>query len=194
MGRGRSPEDLGHVSCDGLLTERPGGRHAVMAVGDVVVAVQPVDLDGWKLSSLTQRHGNGLEAPAAPPVGREEVAVELAVGAVCGADDVPQKDLLFFRVARPAQPQKGRLLQGGQVEPVWLPMQRRRDAMALVLSACLVEGVLGVQPGTGQLGRGTVGSGQVGDPRARTRQPGSRIPRHRSAGSAPWPTVGSRTS
>jgi hypothetical protein len=109
---------------------------------------QPVNLDGWKLSSLTQRRSNGLEAPAAPFVGGEEVAVELAVGAVGGADNVPQKDLLLFRVARPAQSQSGRLLQGGQVEPVRLPVQRRRDAMALLLSACLVEGVPGVQPGT----------------------------------------------
>src|SRR5215208_4632089 len=119
-----------------------------MAVGNVVAAVQPVDLDGGKLPSLTQGHGDGLEAPAAPLVGGEEVAVELAVGAVGGADDVPQEDLLLARVARPAQAQRGRLPQGGQVEPVWLPMQRRCQAMALVPPACLVEGVLGVQPGT----------------------------------------------
>src|SRR4030095_15058735 len=97
---GGSSEDLGHVSCDGLFAERPGGRDAVMAVGDVVAAVQPVDLDGWKLSSLTQRHGDGLEAPSAPLVGGQEVAVELAVGAVRGADDVPQGGLLISRVAR----------------------------------------------------------------------------------------------
>src|SRR4029453_19242788 len=148
MGGGGSSEDLGPVSCDGLLTERSGGRHAVMAIGDVVAAVQPVDLDGWKLSSLTQRHRNGLEAPAAPLVGGQEVAVELAVGAVGGANDVPQEDLLLSRVARPAQSQSGRLLQGGQVESVWLSVQCRREAMAPMLSACLVEGVLGVQPGT----------------------------------------------
>src|SRR4029453_17832337 len=104
MGGEGSSEDLGHVSCDGLLTERQGGRHAVMAIGDVVVAVQSVDLGGWEFPSLTQRHRNGLEAPAAPLVGGQEVAVELAVGAVGGPDDVPQEDLLFSRFARPAQP------------------------------------------------------------------------------------------
>jgi hypothetical protein len=29
---------------------------------------------------------------------------------------------------------------------VWLPTQRRREVVALVLSACPLEGVLGVQP------------------------------------------------
>ena len=29
---------------------------------------------------------------------------------------------------------------------MWLPTQRRREVMALVLSACPVKGVLGVQP------------------------------------------------
>jgi hypothetical protein len=49
-----SQEDLGHVSRDGLFSERPGGRDPVMPVGDVVVAVQPVDLDGWKRLSLDE--------------------------------------------------------------------------------------------------------------------------------------------
>jgi hypothetical protein len=70
---------------------------------------------------------------AAPLVGGEEVAIELAVGAVCGADDVSQEDLLFFGVARPAQSPSSRVLQGGEVESVWVPVQRRREAMALVL-------------------------------------------------------------
>src|SRR4029453_8771405 len=93
----RSSAELGHIGGDGRPAQRPGGRDAVVAVGDVVAAVQPVDLDGGELSSLTQRRRNGLEAPAATLVGGEEVAVELAVGAVGGADNVPQEDLLLSR-------------------------------------------------------------------------------------------------
>jgi hypothetical protein len=120
---------------------RPGGGHRRRSSG------RATGRPRWVEASLPHKRDDDLlKAPAAPLVGREEVAVELAGGAVHDADNLADGDLKLSGVARPAESSGGRRFQGRQVEPVWLPTQRRREVMALVLSACPVEGVLGVQP------------------------------------------------
>jgi hypothetical protein len=71
-----------------------------MAVQDVVLVVPAVDLDGRKRLSLTKRENDRLEPRAAALVGGKEVAVELAVGAVGGTDDVADEDLKFLQSGR----------------------------------------------------------------------------------------------
>src|SRR5262245_30137215 len=72
-----SAKDLGHVRRDGPLAECAGGCDPVVAVGDVVAALEPVGLDGRQRHPLTQRADQSFEARAAPLVGGQEVAVEL---------------------------------------------------------------------------------------------------------------------
>ena len=184
-GQGLS-EDLGHISCDGLLHRGPG---------------RPLRGDGRRRRSSGRAAGRPRWVEALFPHAAPSQWSGSASGSArrwggsrgrtcrrrrlwrrrCPAGGSP----VLPRCATRPVPKCCRLLQGGQVESVWLPVQRRREAMALVLSACLVEGVLGVQPGTASWAAERSGHAQVGAPRARTRQPGSRIPRHRSAGSGP---------
>jgi hypothetical protein len=95
------PPDVGDVRRQGGFAEGFGGGDPVVAVGDVVAAVLPVDLEGRQCIAVSHGDGDLLESPSAALVGGEEVAVELAGGAVRAADDVVEADQLFGGVARP---------------------------------------------------------------------------------------------
>ena len=146
---------LAHARVDVAVAVGARDRHAVVAVLDEVEVADPVDVDRRHRLAAAARLGDPLPALARLR-GGAEVAVEIALAAVDGADDRLERDHPDAEVllARAAERGDDLLEREHERDVVGLGAELRDDAAEGPPPALAIERRLGVIPGHARAHRG----------------------------------------